>query len=113
MRGASGSEAFSYQAKDSAPVFGDGFDPGEASKLWEINPAETKPGDQDVYAVTQGLVRNGRQRLCDGLRAVRFRPAVLNFRVCFVNGHLQRSMGHGKRYEFLPMLRTGQPSSGL
>src|ERR1700730_12592571 len=106
--GASTSEGFLYQREDDAAIFGYGFEPGEAAHLWEIDAAETEARDKDVYAESQGLVSDRRHSVCDCLRAVGFSPTMLYFGVGFVDGHLERSVGHGKGDELLPVLRARQ-----
>src|SRR5258707_419317 len=42
-----------------------------------------------------------------------YSPAMFNLRMRFVDGHLQRSMGHGKRDELLPVPGPGQAASSF
>src|SRR5712692_2214815 len=106
-------EGFLYEAKDGAAVLGDGFGPGEAAHLWEIDAAEAEAGDEDIDAVAEGLVGDGGYSVGDGLRAVGFGPAVLHFGVGFGDGHFQGRVGHGKGDELLPVLGAGQAAGGL
>ncbi len=48
-----------------------------------------------------------------GFRTVGRSPASFHLGMSFLNGHLQRRVGHRKRYELLPMLGAGQSPGGL
>ncbi len=74
-------EGFLYQAIDSAPVFGNRFGPGETAHLGEIDAAKTKAGDEDIDAVSQRFVSDGRYGAGDGFRAVGFSPPMFNLRM--------------------------------
>src|SRR5712692_3788924 len=106
-------EGFFYEAKDGAAVLGDGFGPGEAAHLREIDAAEAEAGDEDIDAVADGLVGDGGYSVGDGLRAVGFGPAVLHLGVSFGDGHLEGCVGHGKGDELLPVFGAGQAAGGF
>src|SRR6266481_6598744 len=71
---AASGESFLYEAEDGAAVLRYGFEPCEASHLGEIDTSETKPGDQNVDAIAERLVRDGVHCFCNRFRTVRFRP---------------------------------------
>src|SRR5216684_1182789 len=106
-------EGFFYEAKDGAAVLGDGFGPGEAAHLREIDAAEAEAGDEDIDAVAEGLVGDGGYSVGDGLRAVGLGPAVLHLGVSVGDGHLEGRVGHGKGDELLPVFGAGQAAGGL
>src|SRR5260370_20072547 len=101
-RWASRFEGFFYEAKDGAAVLGDGFGPGEAAHLREIDAAEAEAGDEDIDAIADGLGGDGGYSGGDGLRAAGLGPAAPHLGWSVRGGHLEAGVGHGQGDELLP-----------
>src|SRR5882757_9325648 len=89
------------------------FQPRQRTHLGEIDSSETHSGDENVYAIAQRLVLERIDSLSHGFGAVHLSPPRFHLGVSFRNGHLQRRVGHLKRDELLPVLRTCQSPGGL
>ena len=90
----------------------DEFQPCGRTTLPEVDSPETHASDEDVDAIAQRLVLERTDGVGHGFRAVGMVPAMLHFRVRFLDGHLQGRVGHGKRYELLPVLGARQSPGG-
>ena len=49
-------EGFFYKIKDGASIFGNGFGPGEAAHLREIDAAKAESRDKNIYAISEWFV---------------------------------------------------------
>src|SRR6266478_3325884 len=89
--------------EDCASILRDHFHPCRATHHREVDPAETETREQDVDAKTQRLMIKRIDSLFYCLRTVRISPSVLHLGMSLRDGHLQRCVGHLKRYELLPV----------
>src|ERR1039458_5397520 len=78
-----GFEAFPYEFEDGSPILCDHLYPGHFPQHGEIDAAETDACQEDVDAITQGLVVQRFDRLRQRLRAVRLSPAFIHFGIRF------------------------------
>ena len=67
----------------------------------EIDSAKTKPGQENIDAITHMLIVQRRNCLGYRFRAVGVSPAVVQFGMRFFDRHLQQSVRHGERNEIL------------
>ena len=86
-RCAASAEGLLYESEDDAAVLGNAFGPREAAHLREVDAPKTKSRDQDIYAVTEGLVGDRGYGIGDGFGAIGFGPAMLHLGVRFGDGH--------------------------
>src|SRR5256712_7580593 len=112
MRSAS-EEPFSHQLENGWAIWRDYFQPRQFSHHREIDAAETEASEEDVDAVTERLVIERLDRLCQCFGAVGVGPTVFHFGVSFSDAHLQRRVGHGERNELLPVAGAGEATRGL
>src|SRR5579862_5502518 len=104
-------ETFLHQFKDRAPIFRDYLQPGKLPHHGEVDSTEAQPRDEDVDAISQGLIVERIDGMGYGFRTISMRPAIFHFGVSLVDGHLQWRMRHGERNELLPVLHARQASS--
>jgi CheY-like chemotaxis protein len=79
----------------------------------EIDSAKTKTRRENIDTIPHMVVVERRNCLSHRFRAVGVSPAVVDFGMCFFDGHLQRSVGHRERNEVQPVPRTREPSGDL
>src|SRR5438270_8462608 len=89
------------------------FEPGEPTHHWKINSAETHAGKKNVDAIAERLVIERLDRVRNGFGAIRVAPTVIHFFMRFFDRHPQRRVGHGERYELLPVFAAGEAAGGL
>src|SRR5208337_4951140 len=97
-----GLEPFPYEIENGPAILGDHFQPCHLPHHGEIDAAETEARQEDVDAITQGLVIQRVDCMRQRLRTISLDPSPIYFGVSFFDAHLQRRVGHGKRDELLP-----------
>src|SRR5271168_2149683 len=99
--------------ENDVAIVQDRFCPRPNTHLREVNSAETQACDEDVDAISQGLVIERIDRMFNGLWAIRICPSDAHLGMGFVDGHLQRRVCHRKGNKLLPMFQPGESSGGF